>query len=132
MFPSRRDINVWGLTLIGSFLCACGPAKEVEPNDGYQQATPLKAGRTAHGTIANAKDQDWYRIDAAADGVLTAKIGGIRDVDFQLSFFDKDRRELKRVDETTVGGDEQLLDLGLSAGAYYLVVSNKNEKADNP
>ena len=132
MFPSRRDINVWGLALIGTYLCACGPAKEAEPNDSYQQATPLKAGAKAEGTISNPKDQDWYRIDVAGDGVLSAKIGGIKDVDFVLAFFDKDRRELKRVDETTVGGDEQLLDLGVSAGSYYLVVSNKNEKANNP
>jgi hypothetical protein len=118
--------------LVLGIFAACGPSKEAEPNDSYQQATPLKAGGKATGTIGNPKDQDWYRIDAIADGVLTAKLGGIKDVDFVLSFFDKDRRELKRVDETTVGGDEQLLDLGLSAGAYYLVVSNKNEKANNP
>jgi hypothetical protein len=118
-----------GLSL---FLGACGPAKETEPNDSYQQATPLRAGGKALGTIANPKDQDWYRLDAAADGVLSVKIGGIRDVDFVLAFFDKDRRELKRVDETTVGGDEEMLDLGLAPGTYYLVVSNKNEKANNP
>ncbi|MEK7233883.1 MAG: hypothetical protein AAB268_08705 [Elusimicrobiota bacterium] len=115
-----------------SFLPACGPSKEAEPNDSYQQATLLKPGGEATGTISNPKDQDWYRLDSAADGVLSAKVGGIKDVDFVLSFFDKDRRELKRGDETTVGGDEQLLDLGLSAGVYYLVVSNKNEKANNP
>ncbi|OGR94356.1 MAG: hypothetical protein A2V88_17115 [Elusimicrobia bacterium RBG_16_66_12] len=113
-------------------MAACGPARESEPNDSYQQATPLKAGRRAAGTVAGPKDQDWYRLEAAGEGALSAKIGGIRDVDFALSFFDKERRELKRVDETTVGGDEQLLDLGVSAGVYYLVVSNKNETANNP
>jgi hypothetical protein len=82
--------------------------------------------------MASAKDADWYRIDAAGDGVLSAKIGGIRDMDFVLSAYDKDRRELVRVDETTVGGDERLLGLGLSAGAYYLVVTNKNPTASNP
>ncbi len=118
--------------LVLGLFAACGPTKEAEPNDSYQQATPLKPGATAKGTIANPKDQDWYRLDVLSDGVLTAKLGGIKDVDFVISFFDKDRRELKRVDETTVGGDEQLLDLGVSAGAYYLVVSNKNETANNP
>jgi hypothetical protein len=131
-FPLRPEFfKLLGLTLMVG-LCACGPAKEIEPNDSYQQATALKAGGTATGMIGNPKDQDWYRIDAAAPGTLSVKIGGIKDVDFVLSFFDKDRRELKRVDETTVGGDEQLLDLGLTAGVYYLVVSNKNEKANNP
>lgn len=111
---------------------ACGPSKESEPNDSYQQASVLRPGSTAKGTVGNPKDQDWYRIDVAAEGALTAKIGGIKDVDFAISFFDKDRRELKRVDETTVGGDEQLLDLGVAAGVYYLLVANTNEKSNNP
>ncbi|UPT73649.1 MAG: hypothetical protein M0D55_17590 [Elusimicrobiota bacterium] len=110
---------------------ACGPVQEKEPNDSYQQATVLKPGKLAKGTIANPKDQDWYRIDAVSDGTISAKLGGIKDVDFVLAFFDKDRRELKRADETTVGGDEQLLDLGVSAGTYFLVVSNNNEKSAN-
>ncbi len=131
MFPSRQLIQVTiGLTLLS--LPACGPSKEAEPNDSYQQSTFLKIGGKATGTIGNPKDQDWYRLDVAAEGALTAKIGGIKEVDFVLSFFDKNRRELKRVDETTVGGDEQLLDLGVSPGVYYLVVANKNEKANNP
>ncbi len=130
MFHTRRILQIpVSLTLL---IGACGPAKETEPNDSYQQATPLKAGGKATGTVGNPKDQDWYRLDIAADGALTAKIGGIKDVDFVLSFFDKDRRELKRVDETVVGGDEQLLDLGVSPGSYYLVVSNRNERANNP
>ncbi|MDE2143186.1 MAG: hypothetical protein KGJ84_12325, partial [Elusimicrobia bacterium] len=97
-----------------------------------QQATPLKAGRTAIGTIANPKDVDWYRLDIVSGGVLSVKLGGIRDVDFVLSAYDNDRRELIRVDETTVGGDEQLMSLGVSPGAYYLAVSNKNPTANNP
>lgn len=135
MFPRCFELNEskgLALVFVLGLFSACGPTKEAEPNDSYQQATPLKPGATAKGTIANPKDQDWYRLDVLSDGALTAKLGGIKDVDFVISFFDKDRRELKRVDETTVGGDEQLLDLGVSAGAYYLVVSNKNEKANNP
>lgn len=130
MFPRLQTSAVLlGLTLLAG---SCGPAKEAEPNDSYQQATALKAGGKATGTIANPKDQDWYRLDFAGAGTLTASIGGIKDVDFVLSFYDKDRRELKRVDETTVGGDEQLLDLGVSPGAYYLVVSNNNAQSANP
>ncbi|MFI5346443.1 MAG: hypothetical protein ACHQ51_08720 [Elusimicrobiota bacterium] len=130
MASSRRIAAVTvGLTLL---LGACGPAREVEPNDSYQQATPLKPGRTAVGTISNPKDVDWYRLDVVSEGVLSVKLGGIRDVDFVISAYDKDRRELVRVDETTVGGDEQLMSLGVSPGIYYLVVSNKNPTANNP
>lgn len=117
--------------LLALMLAACGPTREVEPNDSYQQATALGAGRTAVGAVSTPQDQDWYRLDVEAPGVLSARIGGIRDVDFVLAICDKERRELKRVDETTVGGDEQLLDLGVSPGVYYLVVSNKNDKSAN-
>jgi hypothetical protein len=119
-----------GLTL--AFLAGCGSSREIEPNDSYQQATPLKPGSTITGTISNPKDVDWYRLDVKTEGVLSAKLGGIRDVDFVISAYDKDRRELVHIDETTVGGDEQLLDLGVSPGVYYLVVSNKNPAANNP
>ena len=110
----------------------CGPSRESEPNDSYQQATPLKPGGTVSGTISNPKDVDWYRLDVKTDGILSAKLGGIRDVDFVISAYDRDRRELERVDETTVGGDEQMLGLGVSPGVYYLAVSNKNPAANNP
>jgi hypothetical protein len=119
-----------GLALL--LLAGCGPSREIEPNDSYQQATPLKPGGAITGTISNPKDADWYRLDVKTEGILSAKLGGIRDVDFVISAYDKDRRELERVDETTVGGDEQMLGLGVSPGVYYLVVSNKNPAANNP
>src|SRR6185312_15319781 len=113
-------------------LISCGPTKEQEPNYSYQQATPLKPGATGVGTMKDSKDAHWWRLDVPTEGVLSVKLGGIRDIDFVISAYDKDRRELVRVDETTVGGDEQLLDLGVSPGVYYLTVSNKNAAANNP
>ncbi len=65
--------------------------------------------------MKNAKELHWWKLTVATEGVLSAKLGGIRDIDFTLSAYDKDRRELVRIDETTVGGDEQLLDLGVFA-----------------
>jgi hypothetical protein len=104
----------------------------VEPNYSYQQATVLAPGRTGVGTMKNAKEPHWWRLNVAGEGVLSVKLGGIRDIDFAIAAYDKDRRELLRVDETTVGGDEQMLGLGVSPGVYYLTVSNKNPAANNP
>jgi len=133
MVPSRRVFKqIKGLTLFCLVLNACGPTREVEPNYSYQQATPLKAGATGVGTMKNAKEPHWWQVDVPTEGVLTVKLGGIRDIDFVLSAYDKDRRELVRVDETTVGGDEQLDGLGVAPGAYYLTVANKNPNANNP
>lgn len=125
MRPVKRIVP-WLLAL----LAACGPTKESEPNDSFQQATYLKAGQLAKGRLSSAADQDWYRVESAG-GNLSARIGGIRDVDFTLTLLDKDRVVLKKVDETVAGGDEALLDAGLPQGSYYLVVANKNEKAAN-
>jgi hypothetical protein len=85
------------------------------------------------GTISSANDADWYKISIPRDsGILNLHVTGIRSVDFVLSFLDKDLKELKRIDEAGVGGDEEALDLGVTRGDYYVVLSNKNPQADNP
>lgn len=129
---SSPRFSIW--LCVAAALCAagCGPTREIEPNNTALTATPLKPGHTAVGTISNPSDIDWYRLDVPGDGILSAKVGGIRDIDFVLSAYDKDAREIKRIDETSVGGDEVLLDLGVSAGIYYLSVSNKNPRGNNP
>lgn len=110
-----------------------GSSKEHEPNDHFTNASALPAGGKVTGTISSPGDIDVYRLSQNRDGaVLSLYLGGIRDVDFTLSIQDKDRQELKRYDETSLGGDEQALDIGLGRGDYYVVVANKNPKANNP
>ncbi|MBI5624446.1 MAG: pre-peptidase C-terminal domain-containing protein [Elusimicrobia bacterium] len=113
-------------------LAACGKPREKEPNDHFTSATLLKPGRTVLGTVASPKDTDVYKLDCSRPGVVSFRLGGIKDVDFAVSWQDADRVELKRFDETGTGGDEEGLDLGVSPGFYYLAVSNKNPKANNP
>ena len=122
------------LLALAAALSACSPtAAEREPNDDLAHASPLPANGRARGTLSSPADVDWYKVKVDRDaGVLSVHVGGIRDVDFVLSFRDKDGRELKRVDETGVGGDETALDLGVTRGDWYVVLSNKNPKADNP
>ncbi len=117
---------------ITALAAACGPLKEREPNEDYSRATPVTAGRAATGTLGSASDVDWYKVRAPRDGSLSIRLSGIRESDWVVSFRSADRTEQKRVDETSVGGDEQALDLWLAQGDYYVVVSNKNEKAANP
>jgi hypothetical protein len=124
----KRYITV----LLAAALCACGKTGEKEPNDDFPNATPVKAGRV-EATLSSAKDVDFYRLDSAEDTtVLAAHLNGIRDADFVVSVYDQDRRELKRFDETTVGGDEDVSDVGLRRGAAYIGVSNKNAQFANP
>ncbi len=123
--------NCQGLTLL-VMLAGCGAARESGANFSYQQASALKAGGVGVGTMKDSKDPHWWRLDVKSEGVLSAKLGGIRDMDFVLSAYDADRRELMRVDETGVGGDERIIGLGVEPGTYYLVVANKNLVASNP
>jgi hypothetical protein len=111
---------------------ACGPQKEKAGDNDYSTATPIHAGKV-QGHVETANDIDFYKIDVAQDAVLSAHVGGIRDVDFVMSVRDKDHRELMRVDETGIGGDEEVLDVGVKPpGPYYIVLSNKNPAANNP
>ena len=95
-----------GIIAAALLAAACGPTREQEPNDSFQQATFLKAGARAVGTVTTPGDQDWYRVESAGETSFSARIGGIREVDFVLTLLDKDRVVLKKVDETVVGGDE--------------------------
>ncbi|MBI5631752.1 MAG: hypothetical protein HY921_12815 [Elusimicrobia bacterium] len=126
---ARFPVVLWAALLF----CSCSrTTREIEPNDDYGQATPIRAG-LSEGTIAHARDVDIFRIEIKQKtAALSAHLEGVRGVDFALSFRDGLRRELKRYDETAVGGDEEMLDLGVSEGVYYIVVSNKNEKGANP
>lgn len=121
--------------LLACALAACSKpsSKEKEPNDHFTQAGVLPAGGKAVGTIGSASDVDVFKLVVARDrAAVDLHVGGIRDVDFVLSVQDKERQELKRYDETSLGGDEHALDLGLERGEYYVVLSNKNPKAANP
>ncbi len=122
------------IALSAAVLAACSPVvQETEPNEDMAHASRLPANGRAQGTLSRPDDVDWYKVAIARDsGVLSLHVGGIRDIDFVLSFRDHDGRELMRVDETGVGGDEVATDLGVIRGDYYVVLSNKNPKADNP
>lgn len=109
-------------------LCACGPSREKEPNDDPNSATRIKPGKT-QGAISGPGDKDFYRLAVRKEGVLSARVGGIRGVDFVLSVFAADGRELKRYDETGEGGDEQALDIGVPEGECLIGLSNKSPKA---
>ncbi|MBI5240893.1 MAG: hypothetical protein HY926_10510 [Elusimicrobia bacterium] len=114
-------------------LAACSPTvSESEPNEDFAHANRLPANGRARGTIAKPDDVDWYKVSVDRDsGVLGLHVGGIRGVDFVLSLRGKDGTELKRIDETGTGGDETATDLGVPRGDAFVVLSNKDPKADN-
>jgi hypothetical protein len=120
------------LLLATLLLSACGTGRESEPNNHFTQATDVGRKTRFAGTISSPDDVDIYRLDRTVGTEnLSVRVHGVRGIDFVLSIQDSERRELKRVDESAMGGDERLLDLGLATGIYYIVISNKNPKATN-
>lgn len=126
-------MRIFALSLLLVF-SGCGRSwREAEPNDHFTQASFLPSGGKVFGAIGSPGDVDVYKLALLREAaVMNLHLGGIRDVDFTLSIQDKDRQELKRYDETSLGGDEQALDIGLKRGEYYVVVANKNQKSANP
>ena len=121
------------LFLAAALTAACGVSREQEPNDDFERATPVRPNSTTRGRIETPHDVDMFKLDVQTDdAILYAHVGGIRDVDFVLSVFDQDKKEIKRYDETGAGGDEEAMDIGVHRGVYYIVLSNKNERAHNP
>jgi hypothetical protein len=124
-----RKITIFAVCAVA--FAACGPQKEREPDDDYSQATPVKAGKIV-GALSKADDSDVYKVEPSQELILSALVGGIREADFVLSIHDRDRVPLKRADETTVGGDEELVDLVVRPpGPYYVVLRNKNPSFAN-
>ncbi len=125
-----KRLRLLWLPAAALLLSAC-VQREKEPDHDYGTATLIHPGKV-EGHIETASDVDFYRLDVSQDAILNVHLGGIRDVDFVLSIRDKDHQELKRYDETGLGGDEEALDVGVHPGSYYIVVSNKNPDASNP
>ncbi len=114
-------------------LAACGRGREKEPNEDTASATALRPGRVQRGTISSPQDKDVYRLDVSRDsGVVSWKLSGIKDVDFVVTWSDKDGRPLKVFDETASGGEEEGTDLGVSRGVYFLTLANKQPRSNNP
>ncbi len=125
-----RKALAWTLCL---FAAGCGRGLEQEPNDHFTQATPIGDKKIIEGTLRTADDIDVFRLDSSrSDQTLSLHIGGIRNIDFVLSVQNAERRELKRFDETGLGGDERAFDIGLQKAVYYIVVSNKHKEGGNP
>ncbi|MBI3549990.1 MAG: hypothetical protein HY078_13210 [Elusimicrobia bacterium] len=128
----RARVRAW--FLVGaSLLCACRALTEREPNDHFTEANEVRGGARVKGKLGSAADVDVYKIECDRErAVLSVRVGGIREADFVLSVADKERVELKRFDETGIGGDEEAVDVGLKRGTYFVTLSNKNPKANNP
>jgi serine/threonine-protein kinase len=60
------------------------PGWELEPNDTETTATPVAAGASVRGYLADADDKDWFAITAPSAGELTVRVTPPAEVDAVL------------------------------------------------
>ena len=98
---------------------------ELEPNDGFPQAQPLKAPCIVDGQIHVDRNVDVYAVDLTVAGKLHAEVIARRQgsgLDSLLSVFDGDGRKIAVNDDTEV--TDSRIEAQLDAGRYFLVVQD--------
>jgi hypothetical protein len=111
-----------------------GEPTEIEPNDGWGQATPLDGAQGAvAGYIASGGDVDWYRLTAAAPSIARVEVSCPERVDLKLAVHDAAGRELWKVDEAGRREPETLVDVPVRGTVLLRVFARPGDaNADEP
>ncbi|MGL4553108.1 MAG: PPC domain-containing protein [Gemmataceae bacterium] len=104
---------------------------EKEPDDGFKQAQPVKAGDTVAGVIERSQDVDVFRFEAKAGQtvmveVFAARHGGA--LDAFLAVHDADGQLIDSCDDIKGSSDARVEFKAPRAGAYFAVVSDANDQ----
>ena len=103
---------------------------ELEPNDTEALASPLAAGASVRGYLADAEDKDWFAVTAAKDGELTVRVTPPAEVDVVLFRPEK----TAAINHHGVGAAEEIT-ASVTAGKPFLIgvarkqVAGKDAKA---
>ncbi len=101
---------------------------ELEPNNSPAQATPIASDRTVRGQIGKKisfeeSDRDYYTFHISKEtSVLHAELTGLPTMDLKLEVFDSLGHKLSESNIGERGESEDLPNLRLSPGDYYLSV----------
>jgi hypothetical protein len=112
----------------GPSLLPTGASVEREPNDRPALASPLTSGQTVRGRIGVAHlegqpDVDYYRVPpGAGPRALTARVGGVPDLDLVLELFDGHGQLMARANAGVAGEEERLGPVALGDGEAFLRV----------
>jgi hypothetical protein len=92
------------------------PDKDMEPNNGMNNAFSISTDRTVEAFIAAEDDEDWYRL-VLSGGYFTVVTEG--DNDTCLELYDAAGRKLAEDDDSNYGTNAKI-SLLLEAGTYYI------------
>lgn len=95
---------------------------EKEPNDKAEAAQRLGLPGGVRGVIGAGGDADGYTLSVAASGTLTVRLSGAGDADLTLEIVDAAGKRVVMSDNGPAGALEGVPNLGVSPGAYRLVV----------
>ena len=98
-----------------------------EPNNGIEIAQSLAMAVTTTGFISQTDDLDYYKIKVAKTGTTKFVLNTyIKDTDIEILDSKGNRIYSKRVYKYSDGAEKLQLDLDLSAGTYYIKISQNN------
>jgi hypothetical protein len=123
-------VEVVTATSDGGF--APAPTDEVEPNDGEDTATPLGLGATTRGRIEPETDVDNYKLTVTEAGALTVELSAVDGMDLLLEIQDAGGTSLAKSDRGGVRVKEGVPNLGVTPGAYRVIVRAKKQPAPKP
>lgn len=107
--------------------------QEFEPNDRERQANEIKLGETIQGLFQAKNDPDWYKlvIDIPGKNIIRVDLSGVPGINSFLFIHDSQGHQIKRSDSRRHGEPEEVINFGVTEGAYYISLRanefNENE-----
>ena len=96
--------------------------EEKEPNGSRAEATPIKLGGAARGTLDGTDDVDVYKVPITAPGALKVAVSGVDGVDLVVEVADAGGAVVARSDRGPAPLGEGVPNLGVVRGDYFISV----------
>ena len=108
--------------------------QESEPNDRREQANDIRLGESVQGHFQKKRDYDWYKlvIDTPGKTIIRIDVSEVPDVDIRLDFCDESGGQLKSSNFNRKAGSEAIINLGVTAGTYYINVLGYDVNEKDP
>ncbi len=119
------------ITLLLLASCSDSSKMEKENNDSFDSANVIKTGRSVEGYLQDEKDKDFFRLSLDRPVTLTFHLSSVKGINHALSVYNSRKDLLKRVDDSRKSSPEELANLSLDPGDYFLVVDHGDRDRRN-
>ncbi len=113
-------LNVFIILLIIS--CSKNISEE-EPNNHIKQAINFDISQVIEGQINNGKDEDYFRFEVEKEDFYSFSISSLKDFDVKLEILNSMGKSIKVADEYFKNFGENIPNLFLTSGTYYVTVA---------